>query len=150
MSMKLTRLYLVLDQATIDRLRSSEGVIGAGAPAYAPTPALVAPLRSTTAQLDAEDEEFAAFCAAVGHADTHRRAGDAAPAVIAAADVETGALAEPDQPVIGRVRLTADVALRQVAAFHVEDVSTRDPDTGQADPVEFLWYDVTELDQLPR
>ena len=135
--MPLTRVYLALTPADLDRL-ADEGTLGAAPrPAHAVTPAVGTPGLTT----DAEELEHLAWVAATQEAGSTTAAGTRR--VVAAADVEVEAVTHPTAPdVPSRVEVTEPVGRRQVVSFHVDE------EPGATGTTDLLWYDVTELDDV--
>jgi len=149
------RVYL---PATLDQLDHLGPVIPAG-PAHAVTPAL----RSALPDEDDEGWEYSALLAAAddslallaAHADGPRLR------VVVAADVPDEAVTVPAGPheVASAVRVAA-VPRQAIVSVHVDEpeaaadvVAALGADPAAAERVderELLWYDVTELDHIPR
>lgn len=141
--MPVVRVYVPLGRESLEKLVATGSLAaGPGTPriAYAVTPGLA----SSAPGLDVEDLEYAAFCDAV-EAASGLRAAPADRRVVAAADVDPGAVVPRDGSPVSKVALTAAVPLSRIASFHVDDEVT----VGQDDEAdELLWYDVTELDDV--
>ncbi|MFN8097401.1 MAG: hypothetical protein U0Q21_03825 [Dermatophilaceae bacterium] len=122
------RVYLAVLAADLDDLAANGRLSWTGRFAYAVTPALVA----ATPRADQEEREYLAFVEAAGVA---RALAGGARRVVVAADVSESVIdAVGDGPLM---RLTADVPLREIASFHVDE-------TARGDLGDLLWYDVTE------
>ena len=135
--MPLTRVYLALTPADLDRLADEETLGGARRPAHAVTPAVGTPGLTT----DVEELEHLAWLAATEEASGTAPAGTRR--VVAAADVEVEAVTHPTAPdVPSRVEVTEPVSRRQVVSFHVDE------EPGGTGTTDLLWYDVTELDDV--
>jgi hypothetical protein len=102
--------------------------------AYAVTPAL----RATHPGADLEELEYAALVQAAAAAGRERGQRPLRRA-IAAVDVASAAVQVDGSP-DGRVRLTAPLARRDLAAVHVDELA------GGDDDADLLWFDATELE----
>ena len=150
------RVYL---PATLDQLDHLGPVIAAG-PAHAVTPEL-------RAALPDEDEEGWEYSALLAAADDSlallaTQADGPRLRVVVAADVPDEAVTVPADPheVVSAVRVVAAVPRQAIVSVHVDepeaaaDVAAAlgaDPAAAERlDERELLWYDVTELDHIPR
>ncbi len=141
-----TRVYLPLTLSALRGLADT-GVI---APAPLAANAVTVDLRREHPAADEEELEYLAFTDAVttglsgggggGRRDTVR--------VVAAADVDDELVVPAGDGPLTAVQVTAPVARRQVASFHVADAAGRPgPARAAADGIpELSWYDATELD----
>lgn len=156
--MPIVRVYLPLDAAALDHLRSAGELGPAPIPAHAATPA------TSRAGLgnDEEEREYAAWSAAAD--DAGSRAAQGRRRVIASADVDaaivrrladgesddsepasstsaSGSASGGAAPALTAVEVDGAVALPRIASFHIDE----EPGGEIAD---LLWYDVTELDDV--
>jgi len=150
------RVYL---PATLDQLDHLGTAIAPG-PAHAVTPAL----RTALPDEDEEGWEYSALLAAAddslallaAHADGPRLR------VVVAADVPDEVVTVPGDTdaVASAVRVVAAVPRQAIVSVHVDEPAAA-PDVAAAlgadraaaervDERELLWYDVTELDHIPR
>lgn len=123
-----TRVYVPLTVAALRRLGSS-GAIG---PAPVVAHAVTTDLRREHPAADLEELEYRAFLESSASGRQRAR-------VVAAADVEAGAVVE--DPAAGHpvsaVRVSVPIARSWIASFHVA-VAAGSPD--------YSWYDATELE----
>ncbi len=146
MTLVQTRIYRPLTTVELRRL-GDEGVIGpAPFAAYTVTPGL----RREHPGVDEEELEYLAFTDAVttGLSGGDGGGGRDAVRVVAAADVDDELVVPAGDGPLAAVHVTAPVARRQVASFHVADAAgRRGPARAAADGIpELSWYDATELD----
>ena len=131
----VTRIYVPLNASGLRSLRTRDAVEGAPIPAHAVTVAL----QDADPTAGQDEWEYTALndaaetSAAMLTASETRR-------IVAAADVSSDCVgpAEPgDSAIESAVSISAPVALKRIASFHL------DGDDGQDD--DLSWYDVTEL-----
>ncbi|MBK6954866.1 MAG: hypothetical protein IPJ15_16615 [Actinomycetales bacterium] len=133
--MSRVRIYLPLTAAEVDVLLAGDSL--RPATAYAVTVRLA----SVTPGADVEELEYAAFLDAAAAAGRARSGDIAARRVIAAADVDPGAVTElalPHERTPAEVALGAPVDLRAIASLHVDE------EPGSDDDSDLLWFDATE------
>lgn len=134
--MTRVRVYLPLTSTDLAALAGG-GALGVG-PAYCVTVRLA----SLTPGADIDELEYAAFLDAAAAADRARGADGTVRRVIAAADVEPGSVTEPALPqghTPAQVSLTAPLAMRAIASFHVDE------SPGGTNNADLLWFDASEL-----
>lgn len=138
--MPLRRIYVPLDDASLEMLRTRREI----GPAPVAAHSVTAAQRGGGPPTDDETLEYAALLGAATAAAGRRTSGGRR--VIAAADVEAALVEEPADPAGSptRVEVDAPVPIRRVVSFHIDDVP------GGTDDGDLLWYDVTELDEVLR
>lgn len=148
--MTLVRAYLPLRRADVAALLDRQ-VVSAPRQGMAP-PERTGPdgpggNRARSRDAEREDAEYEALQAAARVALRDRAPGDRV--VIAAVDlsprdVQRGAGAA--------ITVTGQVPLRRIVAFHLDtgdqDVDSRPWAGPTGDPIDLLWYDVTEVEQV--
>ncbi|HEY7225772.1 MAG TPA: hypothetical protein VH561_19515 [Micromonosporaceae bacterium] len=162
----MTRVYLPATLALLARLREQPYVLPDDVHAHAVTPAL----REWYAEGDDEELEYVAFTRAAQEALVLLAGDPTAPrrrAVLAADVPAVAAVRAAEHLGSSAVRLTAPVALSDVAAVHVDAAEAEravraaaaavlaavagDADAqfavDEAEDHELLWYDPSELDQ---
>jgi len=137
--MTLRRIYVPLDDAALEMLRTRREIGPAPLAAHA-----VTDRQSRGPGTDAEELEYAALLAAAAEAAGARTAGGRR--VVAAADVESALVEDGDDTGAppSRVEVDAPVPVSRVVSFHLDEVP------GGTDDGDLLWYDVTELDEVLR
>lgn len=106
-------------------------------------------------ELTAEDDEVAEFLAMGLAADFAHRRGDPI-TIVVAADMEpsaviAGSQATPASVELGRVNITAQVDVSEIASFHVGDWRAQSVAPGESpalDAGDLAWWAVQELAQL--
>ena len=138
--MTQTRIYLPLLPDAVRRLAAEREIGPAPVAAYGVT-GRVERADPTGAE---EEWEYAALTEAA-EAAAALQGTSVAKRVVAAADVEPGAVS-PDgsRDSLAAVTVSSPVSLRQVVSFHVDE------EAGDQGMEDLLWYDVTELDEVLR
>lgn len=167
MSDDLVRVYLPATLPLLAAARAAGEFGPAPVAAHAVTPAL----REWYVEGDEEELEYVAFTRAAQDALRLLRADTTAPRrrVVISADVPAGAVRAVDQELgTSAVRLSAPVALRTIAALHVdekdaetvvaaaadvvEEAAAGDPDAqftvDGAEDLELLWFAPEEVDDV--
>lgn len=133
--MRRRRVYLPLSGGDLEALAGPDQSL-------APTSGYAVTRRLERAHPQADEEalEYAAFRAAASEA-ARRLAGAPTRRVVGAADLDSDAVAEADDPGDpGQVRLRAPVPLRALVSLHVDEAPGSDD--------ELQWYDITELQSV--